>query len=181
MIRKLLVPALLAASLGTAPADAQTGLLCRLTSLTEPASGGVQIGELDGGPMLAADIDNPGEETARIAIRCTIQVGAAGQTHAGPDAATAVSASTPGVAVLTPTPISYVVAGDEPVWLCTQVIVNDTTVRYFNEPAPGDPGREWSTSDASVCTPVRTACVRYTDPGLLDTGEVCLRDRPTNS
>jgi len=153
-IARMATWALFAGSLGLTalppPAHAQTGFLCGFTSITDPTvEGDVQIGEVDGGPLFAADVDNPGEETANIAIRCTIQVGAQGAVHSGVDAADVLSESTPAVTVLPPTAISYVSPPGTPVYLCTTAIVNGQ-VRYFNE-TEDNATRGWSTSSASLC------------------------------
>ena len=156
MIREIAVVALALGGLTLSPltvASAQSGDLCGFASITDPAvEGDVQTGEIDGGPLFAADVDNPGEETADISIRCTIQVGAQGGTHAGADAYIAEGPTQAGVAVLPAHQFSYVAPVGAPVYECTQAEVNGQ-IRYFDADNPFDPADfiGWSTSSGVDC------------------------------
>lgn len=131
--------ALAALLLGTlvlpAPARAQEGFTCGLVSVTDPTGeGDVQTGEVDGGPITATSTDPnapSADPTASMTLRCTVQVGATGHTHAGPDAASA-SASGTGFVVLPPTQVSFVAPEGTDTWLCTEVTVNGT-VSYWDD------------------------------------------------
>ena len=143
---------LLAATAGVslpAPAPAwathvATGQTCALTSALDPvAEPDVQTGHVTGGTATATVVG------ATIAIRCTVQVGATGATHAGPDAATA--SSMPGQSTtLLATVVSYVAPFPGPVFLCTEWTVTDpsaTTYTYYYDPSiPG-----FSTSASVPC------------------------------
>jgi len=145
----------------TPAANAQTGFLCGFASITDPTvEGDVQTGEIDGGPLFAADVDNPGEETANISIRCTIQVGAQGSVHSGIDAYSAEGPTQAGVAVLPAHQFTYVAPEGAPVYLCTEAEVNGQ-IRYFNE-TEDDATRGWTTSSASLCA---LAISQEVDPG----------------
>lgn len=166
MIKKIAKIAVMAVAIGTvqltgaAPAQAHpSGILCGFTSITDPnGEPGTQTGEVDGGPLVEADLDaDPPtvDATASLTLKCTIQVGATGSTHLGPDSASA-SASASGVVVLGPTTISYSAAVGLDVFLCTQVTVNGE-IHYYNS-IDG----EWSL-DASVGCAL--AISQEVDPG----------------
>ena len=120
-----------------------TGQTCALTSalniLVEPD---VQSGHVIGGTATATVVGTT------IAIRCTVQVGAAGATHAGPDAVTV--SSTPGqTTTLPPTAVSYNATFPGPVFLCTEWTVSDpfgTTTYYYDASVPA-----FSTSASDPC------------------------------
>lgn len=170
MIRTIAKVAVAAAAVGglqlgaVAPAEAQTGFLCGFASITDPTvEGDVQTGEINGGPLAAADTDNPGEEAATIAIRCTIQVGAQGATHAGADAYAATSPTNPGVAVLPAHQFTYVAPSGSPVYLCSSAIVNGQ-IRYWdsvNDPVDTTDGG-WQTTSGHDCL---LAISQEVDPG----------------
>ena len=101
-----------------------TGSLCGFAGLYDPtgtiADPETLVVEIDGGPITAADPDNPMSDPT-VWIACSIQVNH--PTHAGPDAAHAVARGY-GVAYLPPTLASFSAQpADDVVYLCTEVSV----------------------------------------------------------
>ena len=129
----LVVLAAASLNLGDAlPASATPiGRLCSFLSITDlTVEGGQrQTGQTNGGPV--TDDTSVG---ATITLTCTIQVGAANNTHAGADAV-ALSNTGTGAALLAGQ-MSYVSPEGQPVYLCTQVSVNGTTY-YWDASATG--------------------------------------------
>lgn len=176
MTRKLARVAVAATAFGSAtlavapPAQAQAeGVRCGLTSAADPtAEADIYTGELHGGPLTVT-----ADPTASITLKCTVQVGATGQVHAGPDAASA-SASGTGTAVLPPTAVSYAAPPSADVYLCTEVNVNGVT--YYYDEANGI----WSQSSSASCVLAISQegiCFRSYHQGELvvwDTGWACV-------
>ena len=136
MLKKLVVMALVAASLHVAvaaPAHAQSGILCGNTGFTVEGS---EFWEIDAGPMLASDVDPIGGidvSTADISITCSVQFSQANRSpHSDPDAVSVTSATTSAVAILPAT----IVPLESPLWhnafLCTEVDVGGV-VSYFDD------------------------------------------------
>lgn len=130
-----------AASADAAPPG--PGSLCGFASLASPfvEGGGRQVGEIDGGPIVIADGDDP--RAGRI--RCSIQVNGTGR-HSDPDAASAISVTTPGVVVLPPTTVEYLADAADFVTVCTQVEIEGAGTFYWDDIAG-----EWSTSPEVTC------------------------------
>lgn len=140
-MRQAAIAALLAVSLvpgapaALAHADEPpvTGPLCGFSSVSHPAEDGIQVGEIDGGPLAVTD-----PAVMSVTLVCTIQV-SPNYTHAGADAATA-SATGSALVVLPPTPVTYRVAEGDDVGLCSEVVVTDasgTTRHYYQDPWSG--------------------------------------------
>lgn len=180
-IAKIAVATTAFGSIGLAvvpPVQAQAeGLLCSFTSTTDPVSEpDTQTGEIEGGPLTATSTDPnapSADPSASMTLKCTVQVGATGATHVGPDAASA-SASATGVVVLAPTTISYALPEDSSVYLCTQVTVNGS-VYYYDET-----NGVWSMSasvDCALAISQSGYCFRSYHQGELvvwDTGWACV-------
>lgn len=134
------------------PARAETGLVCKFTSTSDPSAEGNHTGELSGGPLFA---DEPG---AQIALRCTIQVGEA--THTAPDAAIATSPTTLAFAVVAPQAVTFTAPPGTPVYLCTEATVNGQP-RYYDARTG-----QWSNNPQTECGP---PCIDFPPPY----GEFC--------
>lgn len=167
-ITRAAVLAVVAASLGfaaVAPAQAQlgepaVGRRCSFSSITDPTgeNDDVQTGQVNAGPLSATA---PG---ATIQIICTIQVGALGATHSGPDACQVASPVMLQTATIPPTddnepPLcSYVSPEGQTVYMCTEVVINDE--RYYWD----DVNMTWSRSNGVACA---TATTQEIYPGPL--------------
>jgi hypothetical protein len=156
--------ALVGSMLSPAHADAPSaaGFTCSYTS-SDDSSGAVggrgqQIGVIDGGPVLVADIASvddattpptvwidPSGNPASGTITCAIQVGGTG-AYTDADAA-AASASGTTVVDLPPTEITYYSASTDNIWMCTTwtltdahgdsetLYLDDTTGDFTTDPA----------------------------------------------
>ena len=132
---------------GAAPAA--DGRRCTFASVTNPSgSGDVQLGEINGGPVVVADLSDLLANPVTVTLTCTIQVHP-NWTHAGADAVS-VSASGAVAVTLPPTVASYVAPEGYPVFLCTELTVTDargaTHHLYWDGSA-----KEYSASDAATC------------------------------
>lgn len=119
-----------------------TGQTCGLSSMYVTGGPDQQNGYVSGGPVTAAE---PG---AVVTIRCTVQVGAVGATHDGPDAAFASFMQVQS-ATLPPSGILYLASAGQLVYLCTEWRVHTATgvgTYYFDSPT-----RVFSTSPSAAC------------------------------
>ena len=124
---------------GIAQAEPE-GTLCDLAAVQDvTADDDTRTGVVSGGPI--ADPDDP---TAQVALTCTVQVGPAGATHAGADAASATGSGT-GAAVVVPTQVSFVAPSGSDVYVCTSAVVDGVTYYY------DDANAAWSTSASVSC------------------------------
>lgn len=131
------------------------GLTCGFTTLHNrlPGAGPDEyMGEIDGGPVAAADLTDLAADPVSVTITCALQVGGTG-TYAEPDD---VSASATGsvVTYLPPTPMSYVRPPHVWVWLCTTWTVTDahgTTATYYDD-STGEFSTDPTTAHCSLPT-----------------------------
>lgn len=183
-MKKLALTCTVVAALLPAPADAAVpspdGYACGYSSLTDPtAEEGTQLGEIDGGPIVVADlprVDVHGDPTlswdvlgnpASATLTCDLQLN--DQTHGGPNTVS-LSASGTTVVVLPPTTTSYALSVNDTVHLCTSVTVTD---------ARGDSGtfywdaweQEWTTDSTVPCTGLLAPPCCYV-PFVGDTSEI---------
>ena len=153
-MRELLLAAAVSATvLSGAPAGAQApttaGNLCDFASIERPGEPGVQVGEIDGGPLVVADLSDLVANPVSATLTCSIHVGWDNWNHAGP---VAVSASATGAVVVTlpPTVVSYRLIPDEGWSFCTALTVTDahgdTQHLYWHEWE-----QEFSTSNTVPC------------------------------
>ena len=145
------------------------GRLCSFSSVSDPTieDGQTQTGQINGGPVVAADLTGPSvDPTASVSLTCTIQVGASNATHAGADSASGTSSGR-GFAILEPRPVSYLSPEGQPVYICTEMSVNGNT-RYWD----GGAGA-WSSSEAAACP---EAIAQEIFPGPLSPGLDTLDD-----
>ena len=139
------------------------GFLCSFVGSYDPtgtiAEPGTVHAEIDGGPIAAADPDEPLSD-ATVWIACSIQVNH--PTHAGPDAAHAEGWGY-GVAYLPPTVASYQAAPTDYVYLCTEVrvLAGDGHVSVYHDEVSGE-----LMDDPSLAT-----CDRATSGGESTPGE----------
>ena len=149
VVAGLLVP-LVPAVLAPAPAEARTGRHCSYTVLDDTSvPGDAATYVISGGPILAADLAFPGEETAEIQLICTVQFGGlGGRTHGEPDAGSVASPPSPAVAVIPPTPVPILEPAQEyyNTFLCSAVRVNGV-LRYRDAVAG-----TWSADPEVPCT-----------------------------
>lgn len=149
--RKAIALAVVAGGLNlavVAPVQAQTldpaeGQVCGLVSITDPTieNGEVKVGEVQGGPLVATSA------AATIQLRCTVQVGASNSTHSGADTACVIeSATSIQTAVITPTPCWFPAQQGQPVFLCSQAIINGRD--YYYDSFTGT----FSPSSGTACT-----------------------------
>lgn len=130
MKTKALVAGAVLAALLPGPAQAAApdaeGVLCGFASTGHPTDAGVQVGEIDGGPLAVANVDDAFAQPVTATLTCAIHVGWGNLTHAGSDA---VSASATGNAVVTlpPTVVSYKYDPYtfEVIAVCTELAVTD--------------------------------------------------------
>jgi hypothetical protein len=170
-LKKLAIAALALGSLvsvvgTTAHADAPgaAGFTCGFTSSDDPTGAvgqpGQQIGEVDGGPILVADLPAIDDQTppnvtfdatgnpASATITCSIQVGGNG-SYLNASAASG-SASGTVVVYLPPTEITYFAAPTDAVWSCTTWTLTDAnhdSVTLYLDDTTGE-----FTEDASAAT-----------------------------
>ena len=125
----------------TPPAYATpVGRVCAFTSVTDPTveNGQTQMGQVNGGP-----VTDDTQAGATITLTCTIQVGAANNTHAGTDSVALSNTGTGAASVAGQA--SYVSPEGQPVYLCTEVTVNGTT--YYRDSVAAT----WSSSNTAPC------------------------------
>lgn len=179
-----LVAALVAAASLAVPAGATEPLLagdvCHFSSLSDSADSTHRIGEVDGGPIAAADValvapdaveaffDNP----VSITLTCTMRLDPS-VTHLSPAVAEA-SATGQAVAVVPPTPVEwYEPQFWEPAWVCTHVAVttrDGQTADLYWDSWNG----EFATDPGVACGgPI--ACPQSGDPCGPDLGRVLQR------
>jgi hypothetical protein len=154
---------------------AAVGFTCGFASNDDPtgaiANPGTQVGEVDGGPVVVADlpwIDNADPDgdgipdyadvdtngnPASATITCALQVGGTG-VYADPDA---VSASASGAAVvyLPPTVISYQATATDPVWSCTTWTITDgngASVTLYADDVTGNFSTDPTTAKCALAT-----------------------------
>lgn len=154
-MRAVAAAAVVLATLAPAPAHADTGLiggtLCSFDATSDlTGHPGTESGIVTGGPLALIDRTDP--TVVRSAyLTCTIQVGATGATHAGPDAFAASGPLTPGVVALPPTRVWYYATPFDPVYLCTKVTVPGEGTYYWNDYGQPDGLGHWTTSSGSYC------------------------------
>jgi hypothetical protein len=179
---RIIIAAMAAAALSlsstmaqAATSDPGPGFLCGFSSTTDPNTegGGVQVGEIDGGPLVLVDDDGttPGNGT----LICTIQVGEA--THVGTDQAGASAHSIPGGGLVTlpPSLISYESPANVAVYLCTAYL-DDAPDPLDDD---GDPYLYWNDSndptiEGSWSEDPNAACGLAIEAGGDDQSELCL-------
>lgn len=155
------------------------GFLCGFTSEFDPTlEGDTQTGEIDGGPLV--NEANPGGD---IYLKCTIQVGSQGATHAGADSTGVADGTGAGVVVIPPTVVRYVGPFGLPVYLCSEVRLGGAggTPLYWDST-----NGEFSSSSGVDCGlalyqdgGVSGRCSITGDNGLrllcrMDNGQLCL-------
>lgn len=155
----------LALAIAVAPASPATaapaGAPCTLTAAGDPspdAPPGTGTGTLQGGPTTADGADH--------ALHCTVQVG--NDVHSAADAASALAASTSGVATLQPTVVS--VAGDpsDTVYVCTAVVLSDGTSLHLDATT----GTWVADASAARCTATTIVAAPNPPPGPVVYGSV---------
>jgi hypothetical protein len=148
----VVLAALAAVVVPVAPVHAETrihGVLCWFASLTDPsAEAGTQTGEITAGPAVIDDrATPPGVHSGHFV--CTIQVGAANGTHAGADAAVVTGPESTAVIAAGGT-VTYNAPYYEPVWLCTEIVVDGQSL-YFDDPNDPTVNGSFSTSSSAAC------------------------------
>jgi hypothetical protein len=166
-VRRLLVAAALAVAVlpSTAvagPPNTVSGFLCGFSSLSDPNQANTLTGEVDGGPLAAADLPvyedgwltwHVAANPVRISMTCTLQ--AWGFRHSDPDAFAATSPLTPGVTVLPPTP--FTVPDGDPYTLyilCTSAYVEEAdgaAYTLYYDSASGGGTDSWTTDANAAC------------------------------
>lgn len=136
------------------------GLDCGFTSVSSPQHDVYHYGELDGGPIVVAELpvlDVAGEPTlswdllgnpVSATMRCDLQVNFS--THDGPDEATAAGSGTT-VVVVPPTTVVYSAGLEDVLVVCTSVTVTDArgnTGTFYLDPSAAD---QWSTDSGASC------------------------------
>lgn len=159
-----------------APARAESlksGLLCGFVTVSDPiGQASTQTGVIFGGPAVVVDKTNPATvHTGHLT--CTIQVGSANNTHAGPDRAVASGPDAPLVVGLPPSQLNYSATQDDNVYLCTSITTEEGTW-YLGSPDDPTVPCFWSTSNTVGCglavsVPIDTGSSRSTVVARVET------------
>jgi hypothetical protein len=143
-------------SLGSIPAASAApsttgvdGFLCGFGSVPNPGTEpGTQTGQVTAGPAFIDDgATPPGVHSGNFI--CTIQVGLANSQHTGTDAAVVEGPTTTAV-IAAQGQVTYTAALTDPVYLCTEIVVDGTHL-YFNDPNDPTVNGSFDTSNTVRC------------------------------